>query len=505
MDRQPLPPAQQLARHAVGVAGVTVWLTAINLITTPYILKELGDATYGVLTTVTLASSYLMNLEFGFGFATVRFLAIASARRDAGAERAVADTSHTVFTVAAIVAGTTFALMAGVLVNHVFQVPVPLQGQAKIAFLLGALTLAASFLTNSHSTILQARGWLGPLNSARACFGALSAIASVSVIASGGRLVAVMAAQVLATWLTALTLRSLAGRALQRTPVLRLDGPMLRQMAAHGALTFVAGVTYQVMLTGPFLVLATQVPSPQLPAFAIPASILQRLIQLVTAASVSFFPFASAATALNDRDRFQQVFRTHLRLQVLLVGALAAYLVMFGRVLLAAWINDRFAEQAAATLALMAICLFFLALSAPAADVARAAGHPGWVVGFTASAATAGLLLSWPLSEAYGGIGAALALLLSIATAALPFLLIVSVRVMRLAVVDLAVDLAWPLLAVALVTATWCGLSLLSPTLPMALVAATTVGAAYAYATFRWVLNPREKVTILGAARLRRA
>ena len=89
--------ARQLVTAAGGSAATTGWLALLGLVTTPYMLHELGTAAYGVFALVTIVSGYLSNLEFGFGHALVRFLARAHGMEDRVQERRVLETSLAVF------------------------------------------------------------------------------------------------------------------------------------------------------------------------------------------------------------------------------------------------------------------------------------------------------------------------------------------------------------------------------------------------------------------------
>ncbi len=71
--------APQLASLSVGIGSVTLWLGLLGLVTTPIMIHHLGATRYGVFALISIMSAYLMNLEFGFGTATVRFLARAYA------------------------------------------------------------------------------------------------------------------------------------------------------------------------------------------------------------------------------------------------------------------------------------------------------------------------------------------------------------------------------------------------------------------------------------------
>jgi O-antigen/teichoic acid export membrane protein len=69
----------RLARQVAGSAGTNIWLTLLGLFTTPYLLRGLGSAGYGVFAMVSVVSVHLSNLELGFGQATERYLARARA------------------------------------------------------------------------------------------------------------------------------------------------------------------------------------------------------------------------------------------------------------------------------------------------------------------------------------------------------------------------------------------------------------------------------------------
>lgn len=498
-----LTPAHSLARQAAGAAAVTVLLTLVSLLTTPFILKSLGDASYGILTTITVVSSYLMNLEFGFGYATVRFLARASAAGDAATEAAVADTSQVVFATAALLGGCTLLLLARPLATEVFRIPVPLVADAQVAFTLGGLIVAASFTTTGHSVMIQAKGRLGALSTLRFLVGLASALAAVTSIALGGGLVAVVTAQTIVAWAGALGARALACRALGRAPAWRLHRDTFREMAGYSGLSFAAGIAYQVMMTGPGMVLAARVSTAELPPFAIPSTMLQRLSQLMAAASVSFFPFASAA-ATGDLSRLRRVFRAHTRLQLLLAGPVAAYLAAFGRPLLAIWISPDFAARAALPLTLMVLTALLLAVSSPSADVARACGRPAWVVAFTSWVAIVGITLAVPLSVRQGAAGAAAALAVSVASGAIPLMLIVAIRLMGLTARDLLADLAKPALIVGLAWLAWQGLSLVTSHLALMVAAGGALGTLYCFVAFAWLLEAPERQALLVAVGRRR-
>src|SRR5436309_7251207 len=102
-------------------------------------------------------------------------------------------------------------------------------------------------------------------------------------------------------------------------------------MGSYSLLTFLTGFAYQWMLNGPATVLAAHVDSSELVFFTIPQTVFQRLTLLLSATSIGFFPFASAASAAENRTALASMFRSNLRLTVVMTGSISAYLAVFAQ------------------------------------------------------------------------------------------------------------------------------------------------------------------------------
>jgi O-antigen/teichoic acid export membrane protein len=487
---------RRLAAQVAGSAGAQIWLALLGIFTTPFVLRGLGAAAYGIFALVSVVSAHLSNLELGFGTATIRYLARARAGGDRRAEQAVLDTSLAVFVAGGALAGTLLFLAAPYLVTSFFHVPPDLQTAALLAFRLGALILLASFLTSFFSAALQAMGRFDWLNTSRTVFGTAASVGAVGTVALGGGLPQVFAVQ---------TGVSLVSCAVLGFAVVRLRGAgirprvervTLKEMAGFGLVLFLAGIAYQWMVNGPPVVLAARVSTAEIPSFSIPHTILQKLAMLVASASVVFFPFASAASTERDRALLSAVFRSHVRLTVLVMGPIAAYLAVYARPLLSAWVSPAFAETAAPCLQVLAVAALVLSLSGPPADVARALGRPRWVLVYTTSVAVLGVGLSLLLVDSYRTFGAALAVLLSLALATAPLLVLVAGRLLALGPAALARSLARPVAAVGAAALVWAALAPALHGVLAVLVAGAVVTAGYAAGAAAWVLESRERESL---------
>ena len=421
---------RQLAPVSGAASATAIWAAALGLLTTPYLLHTLGQSAYAVFALITIVTAYVSNLVFGFGAATTRFLARATARADRVSEARIVGNSMLIFAGSGAVGGVIAFAAAPFIVGSYAHFPAQLEGDATWALRVGALGVVLAFIVNFAGSTLRAYGRFRVLIGCRAVFGTLTSVTAVTAAALFANVVVVVAAGTAVTLGTCVVLLL----AVARTPGLRLrptfHWPTVRMMAGFSVLIFAGGLAYQAIIQGPPTVLAGEVPSAELAAFAVPAMVLQQLTLLIASASLGFMPFASAESARDSRTRLAAVFRSNLRLTLAVMGPIAGFLIVFADPLLSAWIGSEFASQAADPLRFLAAAALVLSLSGPPADVARGLGHPGWVFVFTLVAAGAAIGTAVLAVGTYGATGAALGLFAGPALAMIPFLLIVSRRLL---------------------------------------------------------------------------
>jgi len=476
-----------------GSAAANIWLTALGLFTTPYILLGLGSTAYGVFAMVSMMSAHLSNLELGFGHATVYYLVRARAAGDTEAERVTVNASGAVFLAGGLMGAALLFSGAPYLVSSFFHIDPLLQWDALTAFRIGALIFLCSFMTSLFSAVLQAFGRFDWLNGSRAVFGTAAAAAAVAAIAAGGGLTAVFVAQATVACGSGLVLAAVVTRFRRGTMRFRIERKVLREMAPYAIVAFVGGIAYQWMVNGPPLVLAAHVNAAEIPAFSVPHMVLQRLTVLINAGSTVFFPFVSGSSIGSDSSRLKLAFQSHVRLTILFMGPVVGFLVVFAPTLLGAWVSPEFSRAATPCLRLLAVAALFLAIAGPPSDVARGLGRPGWVLAFTSSAAILGVVISMVAVPSYGARGAAFALCSSVLASTVTLVVTVARRFLGLRIRDLARTLGGPAAAVALVTAGYAAGATIGAGLVGALVTGTLATVVYAAAGFFLVLAPRER------------
>ncbi len=480
-------------RTTVSTAATTLWLAALGLVTTPYLIHRLGVSAYGIFALITIVSAYLSNLEFGFGHASIRFLSQARARGDAVAERAILGTSFAVFLPGGLTACVIALLGSSFIARTFADVPAELEGQALDALRLGALTLFLSFLTSLSSATLRAFGRFEIVIRSRLVFGTLASVAALVAVTITPDVRAVILGQLIVAALLFVVLFVGVVRASGGWIRPWIDVPTLRAMTSFGLFILASGLAYQVMLQGPVTVLAGTASITQVGIFAVPSLVFLHLATLVTAPSLSFLPFASATADDVSHRHLGAVFTAHLRLMTLVMGPIASYLIFFSEPLLSIWINPDFARDAADPMRLLGVAALMVALSGAPADVARGIGRPAWVLAYTAGAAAVGLGTALLVVESHGAAGAAFSLCLGLTISTIPFLLLVARKLLDLPLRHFLDALRLPLVAVTCVGACYAAAFVIAPTFLGAITGGAIATSLYAAFVARVVLDDRER------------
>src|SRR6476619_846415 len=110
--------ARRMLKVSLGVWGLTVSQALLGLVTTPFLVHHLGASQYGIFAVIGIISTYLLNVELGFGHATLRFLARSRAAGDLEEEQHVLSTSLGVFLVAGVAATAIALIGSSFVVDH---------------------------------------------------------------------------------------------------------------------------------------------------------------------------------------------------------------------------------------------------------------------------------------------------------------------------------------------------------------------------------------------------
>jgi O-antigen/teichoic acid export membrane protein len=449
--------SKKLDRGALVVRNVgfnmmgQIWLAAVAIATTPYIVTNLGVDTYGLYVIVTVVMGYFSFLDLGLGAALIKYISEYHAVGDGAAVERVVRTGTALFLIAGLVGAGLIALLTSVLVDHVLNLGPAERDIAHAAFHLAALGFLVNMASQSFSAVPAALQRFDAVVLRTIGFGTATTIATVLVLALGYGLLTVLAATLVTTLLTAISFLSKARRLLPGVSFWpRISRPELRLLMGFGALRAVQRISTRVVFQLDRLVVGAFAPIAAVSYYAVPLSLSQRVTGLVSNVGTAVFPATSALSGIRDERRIEELYLRAMKLSALMAIPIALMMFVYAHQIMRHWLGPDFEANASDVLMILgAANLLFAATTVPAITL-DAIGKIKVSTAFGLVAAGANLALVFTLVPAIGYEGAAWAVLGNAALMVPMLLYYVHARILRVSLGDLFLrSLARPLLAAA--------------------------------------------------------
>jgi O-antigen/teichoic acid export membrane protein len=342
-------------RNAVWSIADHLVLPLSLLVATPFFVQRLGVHQYGVWMLVNSVIGVLGALSFGFGDATIKYVAKYRASGNASAVARVVETTLGLYTGLGALTGLACLLLAPVLVERVFRVPAEYQSLANAATrVAGAGLLVRAVESVFLSTV---RGFERYDLTARiAILGkAATLVAAILLTALGHDVVAILWATVGVMMLTAAgqgwNVRRLA-------PQVRwwphMDPATLREVMGFGVWTWLQGLAGILFAHADRLLVAILLGTTSLTYYTVCVQLAQQIHLVLAAGSAYVFPAVSYLTATRSPD-LRRFYLAHSRTVSAIAAGLALALALLGPALLRLWMGAEFAEATGSLLPVLAI------------------------------------------------------------------------------------------------------------------------------------------------------
>lgn len=170
----------------------------VNLITTPFLLKALGESAYGLQSLVAVVIGYLTFMDMGLDLPITKFLAEDRALKDNTSENHLLSTTFQLYLYIGVLGMITIIVLSKWLTHTVFTIPPDLSDQALIVFRLAGVGFLGSVgmswgraiamgiqrfdITYSVSVVISVAGTLIGLGAVYAGFGIVGYVLVRTVI-----------------------------------------------------------------------------------------------------------------------------------------------------------------------------------------------------------------------------------------------------------------------------------------------------------------------------------
>lgn len=488
---------KQIIRNSTfNVAGQVIPLVAA-LVLIPHLLRVLGNEKFGLLSLIwsALSSSNLFNV--GLAKATTRYASKLAAQHDDNHLRQIAWTSLTAQLLLGLIGASLLASVAGRLVGWL-QVPGPLQEEAGEAFRVLALAIPAILVGSSLRGLLEAGQRFDLANAVRAPLGVLDMVLPAVALARGWPLPAAVGLLVASRYLSVFLLALFCRRefpVMGFRPAFTLG--MLRLLVGFGGWVALSDIVFPLLSYLDRFLVASLAGLEALAYYSVTYEGVTRLLIIPTGLATALFPILSSYSAADARNHRESrvVYVEAAKLILIVIVPLMALMSMFGREILALWVNESFADRASPLLPVLGVGVILNSLAMVPSTALQAIGRPDVRAKLHVIEVPLYLLVGWVLVPRLGALGAALTWTFRVLIVSL-ILFPTAARVGGFQLRNLEVGELGHSLALCLF---YVGLSVfvgLQRELTVRAVLASLVTAAFLLLVWLFALSPRERRAI---------
>lgn len=411
------------------LAGAAV-PAAVSLLTIPYIVRGLGDESYGAFALIASIIGYFALIDINVTSGSVKYVAEHNARGERRELVEVINFGGLVYLVIGLIGASAVFLSADFLTGQVFAISAPqkplVTSTLRVAALGFFLTQLQVYL-NSIPQSLQRYDLTAALETA---FGVGVPLGTVGLLWLGYGLWELVAFRVAASAVNVLLLALVIGRIVPDFHWVRPSRRVARKVAAfsgYAYLSRIAAVTYH---HADKLIIGALAGMAELAYFTVPATLVNRLLGLTFRLGSVLYPVASELDALGEHEKLGRIYLSasrylnYINTFFVLIVSLFAYQILYW------WIGEEFAGHGRWIMIMMALSMLLDSFTNLPSLLNDGLGHPRMTGMFAVTRAVTGLAFTLVLTQRLGIVGAALSHLAASAVMSALFLVVIHRRTM---------------------------------------------------------------------------
>ena len=331
-------------------AIATSWIAvaanaAVGLLLTPYVLHHIGDEAFGLWVLIVNCVGYYGLLDIGVRSSILRYVSRHQALGDDSSANRVVATAFYYYLGACtvIILGT---LVSAGPVSHFFAIAPDLVSPFRSLYILAGVVQGVMLPLVVFAASLEACGRFDQMYLTTVAGLGVRVVAIVAVIHEGGGLYAIGAATILSQLLVYFIEVPLAFRA---NPALSLrpkwvSKHVFRDMLRYGSVSTAVGIgermrgyIYPLLIAKFLSPIAVTLFSLPVKLMALPSDGIGTMTEIVN-------PLSSRLEAQNDFSKLRTLILNSSQTAFLLLIPIAAFLITFGRELLALWVGPQYSS-----------------------------------------------------------------------------------------------------------------------------------------------------------------
>lgn len=379
-----------------------------TFVVTPFVVRGLGAAEYGLLALVLGFVSYSFN--FGVGRAVTKYVA---EYRATGESEKISDilSATLVLNLVVGVFGTAIlVLLTPVFVKDVLLIENQLQSKAVFGFYIAAATIAMLMLQQVFSAVLQAVGrfdWFSHLTTASST---VLSVGNLILVFAGGDALGLLWWNLFITILGAAVFYWAAKKLLPEARFsIRFRGETLRQVAGFSAGVIGYQIFGNLLLLFERSYITRTLGTESLTFYVVPMTLAMYIHVFVISLAMVLMPLTSEIQARKDKERLLAIYERATKYICLVAVFVCLSLIIGSQTFLSLWLGADFAEKSASVLAFHVLTFSGMALGIVVWQMSEGLGFPSRNAWLTLVWLVVGAGLMFLLTPQFGLAGAAAA------------------------------------------------------------------------------------------------
>jgi O-antigen/teichoic acid export membrane protein len=388
-------------------------LLALNivlaLVLTPFTIRHLGTAEYGLWMLVASLTYYFQLLDLGYGSGLVRHVSAADARGDIAGVNAIVSTFVVVYAGLGVIAAAGIAALIFGVVPRFPRLSVSDVRQGQMLLAIIGIRTVVGFPMTVFGAVTTARQRFALNNGVAIVVALVNGIVTYAVLATGHGLVALVAGT------TTVGLASYAGyawTARRAFPELRIrpalfSRSLVREVTAFSVYMFIIDVAVQIGFNLDNIVIGAALGTSVVAVYAVALRIADYQRQLSNQFNGLLFPVAVRFGAGGRVAELESLLIEGTRVALIMVIGVTICVIGLGGPLIAVWMGPAF-QPGVVPLYVLAITGIVLVGQGPLGNILLGTGHHRLVAYSALAEAIANLILSVILVRRFGILGVAI-------------------------------------------------------------------------------------------------
>jgi O-antigen/teichoic acid export membrane protein len=336
----------------------------ISFVTTPLLLRMLGEAAYGIQNLVGVVVGYLVFMDMGLDIPITKFLAEDRARKDSVAQNHLLSTTLQLYMLVGALGMVIIMLLSDWLAKSVFQVPEHLVSQAIYVFRIAGIGFLGGVLMSWGTATMNGLQRYDVNYSVSVTLGTIGALLGLGAVYAGYGLVGYVLTRTIFTLLAGPVYFLMARHLLPDFHLcVGLHKATLRRVISYVGYGSLNRITRGVAGTIDKTLIGAWVGVAATGVYAVPFLVVQSLGFMISFALGFIFPMASELQSMGQMDQLRDIFVRASRFIAALACLVFIPLFILGDLFLALWVPS-IAGRATTLLQLLSIAGFIGTLTA---------------------------------------------------------------------------------------------------------------------------------------------